>query len=299
MSSVVVEQERAVARPRAGAPDEAPHRLVRAIAYVVLVGVALLMFVPFFWSVVTSLKTSPEAALFPPTLLPEQPTLDAYRTIMLSQGVPFGRWFLNSALVAATVVAARSISNTMAAYAFARMRFPGRDALFALVLSTMMAPAIILIIPRFIVLQRLGLLDTLHALWIPTAADAFGIFLMRQYFETIPAALEEAARIDGAGRFRMFWQIVLPNATPALAAMAIFAFQGSWNNFLDAVIFISGGNRDSFTLPLGLAYFRNFYYTDWPVVMAGAVITTLPIALAFLLFQRAIIEGVTHTAVKG
>jgi multiple sugar transport system permease protein len=299
MSSVAVEQERAVAQPRAGAPDEAPRRLVRTVAYIVLVAVALLMFVPFYWSVVTSLKTNPEAARFPPTLLPEQPTLDAYRTIMLSQGVPFGRWFLNSALVAAMVVAARSVTNTMAAYAFARMRFPGRDALFALVLSTMMAPAIILIIPRFIILQQLGLLDTLHALWIPTAADAFGIFLMRQYFQTIPAALEEAARIDGAGRFRMFWQIVLPNATPALAAMAIFAFQGSWNNFLDAVIFISGGNRDSFTLPLGLAYFRNFYYTDWPVVMAGAVITTLPIALAFLVFQRAIIEGVTHTAVKG
>jgi multiple sugar transport system permease protein len=257
------------------------------------------MVVPFFWSVSTSLKTNPEAARFPPTILPLDPTLDAYRTILLSQGVPFGRWFLNSALVAAAVVAARSVFNTMAAYAFARMRFPGREALFALVLSTMMAPAIVLIIPRFIVLRQLGLLDTLHALWIPTAADAFGIFLMRQYFETLPGALEEAARIDGAGRFRMFWQIVLPNATPALAAMAIFAFQGSWNNFLDAVIFISGGNRDSFTLPLGLAYFRNFYYTDWPVVMAGAVITTLPIALTFTFFQRHIIEGVTHTAVKG
>jgi multiple sugar transport system permease protein len=122
---------------------------------------------------------------------------------------------------------------------------------------------------------------------------------MRQFFQSIPYELEEAARIDGASRVRMFWQVILPNALPAVATLCIVAFQGSWNNFLDALIFISGQNRDSFTLPLGLAQFQNFYYTDWPVVMAMAVLTTLPLAMVYVFFQRYWVEGVTHTAVKG
>lgn len=299
MTSVAVDRERAAARVTAAEPAGAPTRSRKVLAYLVLIGVAILMFVPFLWSVSTSLKTNPEAARYPPTLVPLAPTLEAYRTIMFTKGLPFARWFLNSVVVALAVVVARCCLDTMAAYAFARMRFPGREILFALVISTLMVPAIVLIIPRFIILQRLHLIDTLNALWLPSAASAFGIFLMRQFFESLPAELEEAARIDGASRFRMFWQIILPNAIPGIAALAIFSFQSSWNNFLDPLIFISGSNRSTFTLPLGLAYFRNFYYTDWPVVMAGAVITTIPIALVYVFFQRYFIEGVTHTAVKG
>jgi multiple sugar transport system permease protein len=185
-------------------------------------------------------------------------------------GAPFFRWFANSALVAALVVVCRGMFCTMAGYAFARMKFPGRDALFMLVLATMMVPATVLFVPRYIVVLNLGLVK-----------------------------LEEAARIDGASRFRMFWQVILPLALPAVATLCIVAFQGSWNNFLDALIFISGSNRDIFTLPLGLAQFQNFYYTDWPVVMAMAVLTTIPIAIVYLFFQRYWVEGVTHTAVKG
>jgi multiple sugar transport system permease protein len=253
--------------------------------------------VPFFWSLTTSLKTSPEAALFPPTILPRQPTLAAYRTVVLE--APFGRWLLNSALVAFAVVVSRCTFDTMAGYAFARMRFPGRDALFALVISTLMVSPMVLIIPRFILLQQVGLVNTLPALWVPFASEAFGVFLMRQLFESLPAELEEAARIDGAGRLRIFWHVALPNALPALAALAIFSFQGSWNRFLDAVIFISGANRDSFTLPLGLAYFRNFYYTDWPVVMAISVLTTLPIAVVYLCFQRYFVESAARVGIRG
>jgi multiple sugar transport system permease protein len=280
-----------------GGPARLPDILVRWLAYALLVGVAILMVVPFLWSLTTSLKTNPEAALYPPTILPLQPTFAAYRTVILE--APFPRWFLNSALVACAVVVARCTFDTMAGYAFARVRFPAREALFALVISTLMVAPMVLIVPRFILLRELGLVNTLHALWIPFASEAFGVFLMRQFFESLPRELEEAARIDGASRFRMFWQIAVPNAVPAIAALAIFSFQGSWNRFLDAVIFISGANRDTFTLPLGLAYFRTFYYTDWPVVMAISVLTTLPIAAVYVFFQRYFVESVARLGIKG
>ena len=294
MATVAVPGRRAVAHAR-GEPGGPP--IAQALAYIALVLVAIIMFVPFLWSITTSLKTNPEAALFPPTLLPRVATLDAYQRVLA--GAPFFRWFANSAIVAALVVACRATFCTMAGYAFARMKFPGRDALFMLVLATMMVPATVLFVPRYIVVLNLGLVNTLNAMWVPFMVDAFGVFLMRQFFQSIPYELEEAARIDGASRFRMFWQVILPNALPAVATLCIVAFQGSWNNFIDALIFISGSNRDNFTLPLGLAQFQNFYYTDWPVVMAMAVLTTIPIAVVYLFFQRYWVEGVTHTAVKG
>lgn len=294
MATVAVPGRRAVAHTR-GEPGGPP--IARVLAYVALVLVAIIMFVPFLWSITTSLKTNPEAALFPPTLLPHTVTLEPYQRVLT--GAPFFRWFANSAIIAALVVLCRATFCTMAGYAFARMKFPGRDVLFMLVLATMMVPATVLFVPRYIVVLNLGLVNTLNAMWVPFMVDAFGVFLMRQFFQSIPYELEEAARIDGASRFRMFWQVILPLALPAVATLCIVAFQGSWNNFIDALIFISGSNRDSFTLPLGLAQFQNFYYTDWPVVMAMAVLTTIPIAVVYLFFQRYWVEGVTHTAVKG
>jgi len=294
MATVAVPRGRAVAHTRG---EQGGPPIAQALAYIALVLVAIVMFIPFLWSITTSLKTNPEAALFPPTLLPRAPTLDAYQRVLT--GAPFFRWFANSAIVAALVVACRGMFCTMAGYAFARMKFPGRDMLFMLVLATMMVPATVLFVPRYIVVLNLGLVNSLNAMWVPFMVDAFGVFLMRQFFQSIPYELEEAARIDGASRFRMFWQVILPLALPAVATLCIVAFQGSWNNFIDALIFISGSNRDNFTLPLGLAQFQNFYYTDWPVVMAMAVLTPIPIAIVYLFFQRYWVEGVTHTAVKG
>jgi ABC-type glycerol-3-phosphate transport system permease component len=296
MATVAVPRREAVVTTR-GEGEEPGPQITRIVAYIALVLVAIIMFVPFLWSITTSLKTNPEAALFPPTLLPRTPTFDAYQRVLT--GAPFFRWFANSALVAGLVVVFRGAFCTMAGYAFARMKFPGRDALFMLVLATMMVPATVLFVPRYIVVLNLGLVNSLNAMWIPFMVDAFGVFLMRQFFQSIPYELEEAARIDGASRFRMFWQVIVPLALPAIATLCIVAFQGSWNNFIDALIFISGSNRDIFTLPLGLAQFQNFYYTDWPVVMAMAVLTTIPIAVVYLFFQRYWVEGVTHTAVKG
>jgi multiple sugar transport system permease protein len=276
--------------------DSTFEAVVKVVAYLVLVGFALLMLVPFFFSIATSLKPNPEAVrLSWDTLFwPENPTLAAYRTVFDSN---IARWFFNSAFVAVVWVLGRAIADSMAGYAFARMRFPGRDILFLAVLSTMMIPPMVTIIPKFIILNNIQLLNTYGALTLPFLADAFGIFLMKQFFESIPIELEEAARVDGASRYRMFAQIILPNAAPALTALAIFSFQGSWNAFLEPLLFVS--SPDLFTLPLGLAFFRQANYTEWPTQMAIAVITTIPVAIFFITFQRYFVEGVKSSGIKG
>lgn len=271
-------------------------RILQVVAYVVLISAALLMFVPFYFSVTTSLKTSAEAnrIALDNVIWPANPTLAAYRQVVDSDIL---RWFFNSTFIAAIWMIGRAFADSMAGYAFARMRFPGRDLVFLMVLSTLMIPGMVTIVPRFILLNEMGLLNTYGALTLPFLADAFGIFLMRQFFESIPVELEEAARIDGASRYRMFAQIILPNAMPALTALAIFSFQGSWNAFLEPLLF---NNRPELrTLPVGLAYFREANAVNWPVMMAGAVVTTIPMALVFFAFQRFFVEGVTTSGIKG
>jgi ABC-type glycerol-3-phosphate transport system permease component len=179
------------------------------------------------------------------------------------------------------------------------MKFPGRDIIFLLILGTMMVPGIVTLIPKFVLLQKLGLLNNYGALTIPFLADAFGIFLMKQFFQSIPIDLEEAARIDGASRYQIFRHIVVPNAIPAISALAIFSFQGSWNSFLEPLIFITGGNTDLYTLPVGLANFRQQYNTDWPTLMSISVITTVPMAIFFLVFQRYFIQSNVSSGIKG
>lgn len=291
-----------IARPRSAVQGSEQRTgpmdvILQIIAYVVLVFVAFLMFVPFIFSVVTSLKTQREAnqlLTLKSLFIPANPTLDAYRVVLDSN---IERWFLNSAFVAVVWVVARAFTASTAGYAFARMEFPGKNVLFLLVLSTMMIPSMVTIVPKFMILKELHLLNTYGALTLPFAADAFGIFLMKQYFESIPVELEEAARVDGASRYRMFAEVILPNAMPALTALSIFSFQASWNAFLEPLIFIN--SADLFTLPLGLAYFRQANYTDWPVMMAGAVITTVPIAIFYLIFQRWFVEGQVSSGIKG
>lgn len=281
-----------------GGPKTATERLVQIVAFTVLVFVALLMFVPFLFSIATSLKTIPEAAQLSigNMFWPQNPTLAGFEIAFDSN---IARWFLNSTLVALAWIVGRAIMDTMAGYAFARMEFPGRNILFIVVLGTMMVPGIVTIIPKFILLQDLGLFNTYGALTIPFLADAFGIFLMKQFFESIPRDLEEAARIDGANRYQIFRQIVLPNAIPAVTALAIFSFQGSWNAFLEPLLFVSGGSTDLYTLPVGLAQFRAQFNTNWPVLMAIAVITTVPMAIFFVVFQRYFIASNVTSGIKG
>ena len=281
-----------------GGPRTGSERAVAILAFAVLVFVALLMFVPFAFSVATSLKTSPEAANLSLSNMfwPREVTTAAYDRAFDSN---IARWFLNSAIVAVAWIVGRAVMDTMAGYAFARMQFPGRNFLFLLVLGTMMVPGIVTVIPKFILLQDLGLLNSYGALTIPFLADAFGIFLMKQFFEALPLDLEEAARVDGANRYQIFRQIVLPNAIPALSALAIFSFQGSWNSFLEPILFVSGGNTDLYTLPVGLANFRAEFNTNWPVLMAIAVITTVPMAIFFMVFQRYFIASNVSSGIKG
>lgn len=266
------------------------------IAYIVLILVAISMFVPFIFSVATSLKTDAETVnmTWKTMLWANHPTWSAYHTIFQSD---IGRWFFNSAVVAAVWVIAHAVFDAMAGYAFARMRFPGRNFFFILVVSTLMVPSIVTIIPKYILLLKFHLINSYGALMVPYLSSAFGIFLMKQFFESIPSELEEAARVDGASRYRMFAQIILPNAMPAVTALAVFSFQGSWNAFLEPLIFIS--NPKLFTLPLGLAYFNQAYTTEWPTVMAIAVISTLPIAFFYIIFQRWITESSARSGIKG
>jgi multiple sugar transport system permease protein len=297
--AVMTEQ---IARPRSTVQGSERHRgpvdlVLKIVAYIVLTFVAFLMLVPFIFSVVTSLKSGREAnqvLTLKSLFIPENPTLDAYRVVFDSD---IERWFFNSVFVAVIWVFARAFTASCAGYAFARMEFPGKNLLFVMVLSTMMIPSMVTIVPKFMILNQIGLLNTYGALTLPFAADAFGIFLMKQFFESIPVELEEAARVDGASRYRMFAQVVLPNSMPALTALAIFSFQGSWNAFLEPLIFIN--SADLYTLPLGLAYFRQANYTDWPVMMAGAVISTIPIAIFYLIFQRWFVEGQVQSGIKG
>lgn len=271
--------------------------VMTAVAYVALVIVALLMFFPFAFSIAMSFKSLAEAnkiLQWRYLLWPQDSTTEAFRKVFDSD---IERWFLNSVVVAVVWVVARAFVDGLAGYAFARMDFFGKNVIFLMVLSTLMIPGIVTIVPKFIILKELHLVNTYGALTVPFVADAFGIFLMRQFFESIPIELEEAARVDGASRYRMYWQIVLPNALPALTALSIFSFQASWNAFLEPLIFIS--NQDLFTLPLGLAYFQKANYTEWPTVMAIAVITTIPMAIFYLIFQRWFVEGQVSSGIKG
>ena len=274
------------------------ERAFKIAAYAILVFVALLMFVPFGFSVATSIKTGEEATnlTLQNMFWPANPTRAAY-DLAFDSNIP--RWFFNSAFVATIWIVGRCTMDTMAGYAFARMKFPGRDFVFLLILGTMMVPGIVTIIPKFILLRDLGLLNSYGALTIPFLADAFGIFLMKQFFQSIPIDLEDAARIDGASRYKIFLNIVVPNAIPAITALAIFSFQGSWNSFLEPVIFTSGGNTDLYTLPVGLANYRQQYLTNWPTLMAISVITTVPMAIFFLIFQRYFIQNNVSSGIKG
>lgn len=274
------------------------HTSLRTIlSYALLLLIALSFFYPFLLATTTSFKTLPDIAANPVQLLPETWTLEGYLR-MQSLNVP--RWLFNSAFIAVGVTVANVIFASMAGYALARIPFPGRTPLFLLILGSMMIPGIVLLIPRFILFRQLSLIDTYAGLIVPGMVTTFGIFLMKQFFESIPQELEEAARIDGATRFEMFWRVVLPLARPALIALIIFTFQGSWNDFMGPLIVINT-NQDLYTLPLGLAFLRGGIGSNlqWNAMLAGAMLTTLPMALIFFFFQRYFIEGISYSGLKG
>lgn len=269
------------------------------VAYAVLIGGALAMIMPFVFSISNSIKTLPDITANPMLLYPTQGiSLSGYQKVLSGD---FARWIFNSAAVAISVTLGHLIFDSMAGYALARIRFPGRSLLFAGVVGTMMVPGIVLLIPRYLVYVQLGMVDQYSGLILPGLADAFGIFLMKQFFENIPIDIEEAAFIDGAGRFRLFFVVILPMAVPALTALAIFAFQGAWNDFTGPLIAINN-RQELFTLPLGLANLKGTgtgQTLPWDLLLAGSLITTLPMAVIFFIFQRFFMESATYTGVKG
>lgn len=253
------------------------------------------MLMPFIWMLSTSLKSAGAVFEYPPTFIPDPIRWDNYRRIF--EVLPFARFFLNSLLVASAVTVIHLSSSAMAAYAFARLRFPGRDALFLGYLATLMIPAQVVIIPNFILLRYLGWIDTYQALILPAAFNAFGTFLLRQYFLTIPGELEDAAVVDGASHFQIFTRVILPLSGPALSALAIFTFLFNWNAFLYPLVVTNSVHMS--TLTVGLNTLQGQYNTAWTLLMAGSVIALLPVLLVFIFAQRYFIKGITLTGIGG
>jgi len=266
----------------------------RVATHLLLYGLAVATVAPFLWMVLTSFKDLAEIFAYPPTWWPERFTADNY--VAAFEAAPFGRFYLNSLFVAVTVTLGQLVTCSMAAYAFARMDFRGRDLLFYLFLGTMMVPAHVTMIPSFMVLHWLGLIDTYGALILPGLASAFGTFLLRQFFLTLPKELEEAAFLDGYGRFRVLWQIILPLSRPALATLAVFTFMGVFNDFLWALVVVN--SQELYTVQLGLSIFRDRYSTEWGSLMAGSVVATLPVLLLFVFAQKQFIQGIALSGLK-
>ncbi|CAA9572923.1 MAG: N-acetyl-D-glucosamine ABC transporter, permease protein 2 [uncultured Thermomicrobiales bacterium] len=255
----------------------------------------VLMLAPFVWAFSTSFRLGRESFSLPPQWLPTDWRLDNYRAVL--DALPFFRFVFNSFKVAALITLLQVVTCSTAAFAFARLRFRGRDALFFVFLSSLMIPQYVTIIPIFIIVRRLNLLDSHWALILPSAFSAFGIFLLRQYFLTIPRDLEDAARIDGAGFFEIYRRIMLPLVAPALVTLTIFSFNYHWNEFFRPLIFLT--TWEQMTLPLGLTVLRGYLGTgNTAAVMAGVTMAITPVLLVFLLFQRYLIEGITLTGLK-
>jgi len=277
-----------------------PHRARsevarRLVVYLLLVAIALLFFTPFIWSLSTSFKTLPETVYY--NLIPHPFTAAAWKSVWTEYD--FKRYALNSLFLAVTVTVINLFLASLGGYAFARLRFPGRELLFLLVLGTLMIPDQLRLIPVFVMLTNWHLIGNFSGYILINLVTAVNLFFMRQYFLTIPKDFEEAAKLDGAGYFKTFWRVMLPLAGPAIAALAILQFQGTWNDFFWPLILFGQGNEHLYTMQLGLAQFTLTYQTQWPLLMAGSILAILPILVIFLIFQRFFIAGVTAAGIKG
>ncbi|TKH43752.1 carbohydrate ABC transporter permease [Paenibacillus sp. FSL R10-2782] len=267
----------------------------KIILYLILIGYAAVTLVPFFWALSSSFKPLEEIVSGKISFIPKVFTLDNYRMIFIQQPL-FGRWLLNSLMIGVAITALNLLFNSMAGYALARLNFPGKNLLFIIILGVLMIPAQVTMIPNFLILKGFGWLDTYQGMIIPSMISATYIFMMRQFFVSFPKELEEAAEIDGLGRFGAFFRIVLPLARPALAAQIIFVFMGSWNDFMKPLIVMS--SPEMFTLPLGLNTFKGQYISYWNYIMAASMISTLPILVIYAFFNRYFIKGITFTGGK-
>ena len=277
-----------------------PRRRIQSRWGAVLLHIFLLlgsvvMLLPFIWMLSTSLKTPAETFAYPPVWIPTQIAWNNYSRAVSS--MPFGRFYLNSLIVTISVTVLQILTSSLAAFAFARLRFPGRNLLFLLYLATLMIPFQVTMIPNFIIVRLLGWFDTYQALILPPAFSAFSTFLLRQYFTGIPFDLDEAARIDGATSLRIWWSVILPLSGPVLAALAIFVSLNTWNEFLWPLIVTNSPAMR--TLPVGLSTFQGQYKVEWNLLMAGSVIAMLPVLLVYIVAQRWFIRGIALSGMGG
>lgn len=283
--------------PARRTPIDNRRALLLFLGYVVLVAFALIYLYPFFIQVATSFKTDPDAVRNPLSLVPDPATTRSFGRLGDSD---FPLWFLNSVVVTVCVTVGRVFLDSLAGYALARIKFRGRQAIFTAVLAVMAVPGVILLIPKFLVLKQLGIYDTYPALIVPLLVDAAGVFIMKQFFENIPVSVEEAARIDGASTFRVFWSVVLPMARPAVITLTILSFQGSWNELPHFIV--ASQSPELYTLTKGVATLTSGQLgsgNQFPLTMAAALVMTIPVALVFVVFQRYFVTGANAGAEKG
>ncbi len=270
--------------------------LARSTVYLVLILGTAVTLVPFIWMLLTSFKPASEIVRVPPTFFPAQWTWQSYRTIFTDPHVPLARFYANSLFVAGSRVLITLFTSSLAGYIFARYTFAGKNIAFAFILAQLMIPFQVVMIPAYLILVRLHLVDTLWGLIIPSMVDAFGIFLMRQFVESLPGELIDAGRIDGASEFGIYWRIVLPQMGAALATLGIFTFMATWNDYLWPLIVIT--THEKRTLPLLLTWYNSQHGTRYDLTMAASILVLLPILVVYVLFQRWIVRGVALTGLK-
>jgi multiple sugar transport system permease protein len=271
-------------------------RLNKFLFYLILILFSLFFLLPLLWMISTSLK--PFAEWLSPTWIPENPTLENFRSIFRDPSLPVVNWFLNSLIIASLFTFFILVIDSLAGYAYARLEFPGKDLLFGLMLATLVMPGIMFLIPNYLTIARLQWIGSIQGVIAPGLSGVFGVFFMRQFFQSLPRELEEAAYIDGASVLRTFVTIVLPLSKGPIITLGILTFLASWNDFLWPLL-ILGGSREALTLPVGLATLQGQYTFDYGKLMAGALVLTLPVLVLYMFFQRYIIRSISMTGIKG
>lgn len=269
--------------------------LRRVLLYIVLILIAVIMVVPFLWMLSTSLKTQYDAVKIPPVWIPDPPQWENYVKLFTEQ--PMFQFMLNTIKIVFFVVLGQLFFSSLAAYSFARISFKGRNVVFFFYIATLMVPGQVTMIPTYLMFAKAGLTDNHLALILPAFFSAFGVFLLRQFFMSLPRELEEAAEIDGCNPFMTYWRIMLPLVVPAMQTLGVFTLMNTWNDYMGPLIYLS--SPEKYTMTLGIAYFKGVYTTQWNLVMAGSIVSVVPILIAYLCAQKYFIEGIAFSGVKG
>jgi len=265
------------------------------LLHLLLAAMSLTLVLPFVWLVLTSLKPLDEVGL--PTWLPSTALYGNYREVFETEGILFGRWYWNSLFVASWVTLLQVFTSSLAAFSFARLKWPGRDRVFLLYLGTMMLPGLVMMIPNYQIMIRLGLVDSYAGLIIPAAFSAFGTFLLRQFMLTIPTSLDEAAEIDGASKWQLYWNVIMPLCRPGLITLTIFTFMGTYRSFFWPLVMLKSVHR--YTLPIGLMFFDSTQGQQTNLLMAATTMSVVPLIILFIVLQRYLVKGIQLGAVKG